>query len=29
MRGKGSKNKISESAINDVMDMLGLVGKDG
>jgi len=28
-RGKGSKKKISDSAINDVMDMLGLVGKDG
>jgi hypothetical protein len=28
-RGKGAKKKISESAINDVIDLLGLVGKDG
>jgi len=27
-RGKGSKKQISESAINDVMDRLGLAGKD-
>jgi hypothetical protein len=27
-RGKGSKKQVSDSAINDVMDMLGLAGKD-
>jgi hypothetical protein len=27
-RGKGSKNQVSESAINDVMNMLGISDKD-
>jgi|TARA_B110000263_G_scaffold78935_1_gene68865 hypothetical protein len=27
-RGKGSKKQVSESAINDVMNMLGISDKD-